>query len=113
TIGISVAAAAAGARVAIRASGKVPEIADRVAAHADASADEWRDLVPCAEVDVTVEQERPFRLAARVTIVSRAAAGNGADIEAVEIRLAAIFSRHVEAQPIIDVIADAETEEGG
>src|SRR4029079_8850422 len=86
-----------GAGETVYAGREVAEIADRVATHADAGTDEGRDVPPRAEIDVPVDQEQPFGLACDVTVGSETAARKGPDIHALEVRLAAIFTRYVGA----------------
>src|SRR6185437_14880200 len=90
--------------------------ADRVPARADARAEERSQVPPGAEVHITVEQERPFGLACRVTIIGRTrrratACGKCPDIKPMEIRGAPIFAGDVETKPVVDCIADAEAED--
>jgi len=106
-----VAASAAHARRTVHADRDVAEVADRVAAEADTGADEWRDVPPGAEVNISVEHEGPFGLAGGITVVREAAAGNGANVETMEIRRAPVFTGEIEPQPVVDGVTNAEAEQ--
>jgi hypothetical protein len=84
----------------------VGEVADRDVRAADSGADERRHRVPGAEIDIGVREEQPFRLQGAILVGLRTAD----DIEAGEGGLAAIFAGHVETQPVVPLIADAEAE---
>src|SRR5262245_58131328 len=88
----------------------VAEMLDGVESNADARADEWRDRPPGAEVDVGVDESDPLRLAGGV-VVGGIARTNEITIECVEARLAAILTRHVSAEPVVPLIADARAKE--
>src|SRR6478752_1795384 len=109
--GVGVAAAAGRATRAVVTDRYVAEITDRVAAEPDTGAEEGREIPPGAEIDVAVEQESPFGLAGEITVVGKSAAGDGADIECVEIRLPTVFTGYVETQPVIECVADTEPEQ--
>src|SRR5262249_2109102 len=85
----------------------VAKIADGVAAEADAGADEGRKPRPSAEIDIAIQQERQFGLAAGVP-VGRIASAIMSIIQTVEIRFAAILAGDINSEPIVDVVADAD-----
>src|ERR1019366_5238081 len=96
--------AAATACCGVNAGREIAEIRDRVTAEAHAGADERRDVVPSAEVDVAVQQERPFVLAGRVAVDDYPAGIiPRRDIQPVEICAAAVFASDIETQPVIEV----------
>jgi len=88
----------------------VGEAADGVARHADADADERRDVPPGAEIDIGVGHEQPFRFAG-VVVVRQDDGAEAGDLLAVEMRVGAIFRGRVEAQPVVQLIADAEIDD--
>src|SRR5665647_601189 len=107
SIGISVALGAAN-----RMNGHIAETADGVTTHADASADEGCEIVPGTEIDIGVRQERPLRFAAEIA-VGRVSRSGSSDIVAVKVGATAIFAGEVEAQPFVEIVADAQAEQRG
>ena len=90
-------------------------VRDRVPRPANAGADERRQAPPGAEIEVSIEHEH-FRGVRAVILVE---AGGAARTEFViaadhlELRRRTILASGIEAQPIVDLIADAEIDEDG
>src|SRR5262245_42954752 len=84
----------------------VAEMLDGVERDANASADERRNGPPGAEVDISVDERHPLRLASAVVIGEVGPVE--VSIERVKARLAAIFAGHVGAEPVVPLIADTQ-----
>src|ERR1039457_4736561 len=84
-------------------NGDITEAADRIAAHANTGADEGRNVVPSAEIDIGICREPPCRLAGGVVVVERLGA-NVADAKPVEISTRTVFASDVETQPLVEIV---------
>ena len=88
------------------------EAREHVAGKAGAGADEGRDAVPGAEIDVAVEEEdRRGEVALRRLVGHAGNAGAGIEVDAIvdlEALREAVFARDVGAQPAVELIADAD-----
>ena len=87
----------------------VAEAADLDVGHAEARTDVRRQAPPGAEIEIGVGHEHPLGLAARVVVDAWPAGGEDV-VRAVEVRLAAIFAGEIGAEPVVELVADAETE---
>ena len=92
---------------------------DRVAREADAAADERRNAVPSAEIDVAIDQAYDRRRVGAIKVeelrvVAEAAVVGEAwiiqRVERLKVTAAPVFQGHVAAQPRVDLIANADVE---
>src|SRR5712672_3256857 len=79
---------------------------------AGAGADKRRYAPPGAEVDIGVSESQPFGFGGVIS-VSAEAPGKGDEIEAVEIRIAAILAGKIAAEPGIELVTDPKAEDTG
>src|SRR5258708_11552554 len=92
--------------------GQVGEVPERAPCPAGAGADKRRYAPPCAEVDIGVGESQPFGFGGVIS-VSAEAPGKADEIEAVEIRITAILAGNIAAEPGIELVTDAKTEDAG
>src|SRR6185503_1374857 len=97
---------------AVVGNARVGEAVDRNPRAADTGADERGDVPPGTEVDIGVGENDPLVLGA-VVGVDADAADIGDAVSTVELRIAAILTGHVGAEPVVDLVADAEAEDAG
>ena len=88
----------------------IGEAVDRDPRAADAGADERRHAPPGAEIDIGVGENDPLVLGGMIG-VGADAARIGDAVGAVELRIAAIFTGDVTAEPVVELVADAEAED--
>src|SRR6266404_7956889 len=92
--------------------GQVCEVGNRDPRPAGAGADERRYAPPGAEVDVGVGKSQPFGFGGVIS-VSAEAPGKADEIKAVEIRIAAILTGNIAAEPGTELVTDAKAEDTG
>src|SRR5580704_3446674 len=84
-----------------------------IVGEAHAGADKWGDAIPGADVDIAVEEANERRYIGAIEIGElRGLRGYPDLLERLEMRSAAIFGSDVETQPIVDLITDADVEQG-
>ena len=90
----------------------IGKVGDRDARPADAGTDERRHVPPGAEIDIGVGENHPFRLGG-VIGVGVQAAREGDGVRSEELRIAAVLTGNVRAEPVVDLVTDAEAEDAG
>lgn len=93
------------------AEASVDEIGERVVGAADARTDKGRESIPSAKIDIGVREENPGIDVALVGVADSELLV--VDSQCRDARLGAIFSSRIEAQPVVEIVANAPADKDG